>query len=402
MTDTSGGPQIERWPTSGAGGVVPAELFLDLAFVFCQGQITRLMANDLHWLNLLRGLLMVMIIWTIWVGFTWIGNLMPDSLRPNVEQIGVFRILLVMTVASLIVLGMAIPRGFGDDSWIFVGAFLSIALLAALSFLYVTRTSRMMRTNFLKILPIQLLLPASLIASAIIDRVPWSPLLITAGLISALAANQIAGHEERWKINLEHADERFRLFMFIVLGETIIAIGFGASESNFGLAVVGSVLCGVVFCTTLWWIYFGLVAFHGVRHLEALNRRQRARATRWIYTYLHGVLVVITSFLAVGLEVAASHPLHTLDDQLAIITPLSLSLFILTVFVIHYLLAGVTEWSLLIPAGLILFAIPLGQHIPAVLVQVICAAVLLIFVLGREVMTQPGLLPAAERIWARR
>lgn len=389
MVNTHVDPQPVGWRTAGSSGVVPAELFLDLVFVFCLSQITRLVATDLHWLNLLRGFLMVSVIWTIWVGFAWIGNMVPDSQRPSVERIGVFRLLLVMTVASLIVLGMAIPRGFQDDSWIFVGAFLAITALYVISFLYVTRGSPKMRGNFLRMLPLQLVLPAALVASAIVDRVPWSPILISAGLVTALVANRISGRDTEWEINLEHADERFRLFIFIVLGETIIAIGFGASEGDFGIAVVGSILCGVVFCTTLWWIYFGLVAYHGVRHLEPLDHPQRARATRVIYTYLHGVLVVITAFLAVGLEVAAAAPLHTLNKRMTIITPLSLSLFIVTVLVIHYLLSGVKEWSLLLPAGLLTLAIPLGRHIPAVGVQVVCASLLLIFVLGRELIANP-------------
>ena len=401
MGNPSGEPQAEGWRTTGPGVVVPAELFLDLVFVFCLSQITRLVAADLHWLNMLRGLLMVSIIWTVWVGFTWIANMVPESQRARVDHIGVFRLLLVMTVASLIVLGMTIPRGFGVESWIFVGAFIAITVLYILSFIYATRDSPKMRRNFLAMLPLHLMLPASLVVSAIIDKVPWSPIIITAGLLSALTAHRITDREAEWEVNLDHADERFRLFMFIVLGETIIAIGFGASESDFGVAVVGSILCGVVFCTTLWWIYFGLVAFHGVRHLEPLTRRQRARATRIVYTYLHGVLVVIAAFLAVGLEVAAAHPLHTLNSRMTIVTPLSLALFIVVVFVIHYLLSGVREWNLLIPAGLLLFTIPLGRVMPAVWVQVVCAVVLLIFILSRELITNSTTF-AQSRLWAER
>ncbi len=393
------GEQTEGWATAGTGVVVPAELFLDLVFVFCMGQITRLVAADLHWLNLLRGLLMVSIIWTVWVGFAWIGNMVPEAQRADIEHIGVFRILLAMTVASLIILGMSIPRGFAEDSWIFVGAFLAITVLYILSFLYVSRDSPSLRRNFLAMLPLHLMLPVSLVASAIIDRVPWSPLLIIAGLLTAMTAHRVTERDADWHVDLDHADERFRLFIFIVLGETIIAIGFGASETDFGIAVVSSILCGVVFCTTLWWIYFRLVAFHGVRHLEPLNRRQRARATRVVYTYLHGVLVVIAAFLAVGLEVSAAHPLNTLNKRMTIVTPLSLALFIAVVFLIHYLLSGVKEWALLIPAGLLLFAMPLGRVIPAVGVQAICATVLLVFVLGRELIRHPALAESA-RPWA--
>ena len=90
-------PAVE-WRTNGPSGVVPAELFLDLVFAFCLMQITRLVGSDLHWLNMLRGLLMTLIIWTIWVGFAWIGNLIPPGERPSVDRIGLFRILLIMAM----------------------------------------------------------------------------------------------------------------------------------------------------------------------------------------------------------------------------------------------------------------------------------------------------------------
>lgn len=371
--------------------MVPAELYFDLAFVFCLVQITYSVSTDLAPLNLLRGVLMVLIIWTVWVGFAWIGNFERE--RARLEQMSWFRILMVIAVASLIVLGMAIPEGFREQSPIFVGAFLVISALYVVAFLYATRDSPATRSSFLAILPMQLLLPVGLVVSAIVDKVPWSPILICVGLASALLATRVRSRGQ-WIINAEHADERFGLFIFIVLGEIIIALGFGASDTHrFGLPVVVSIVCGVVFSAALWWIYFSLIASVGVRCLEQLAPLQRARVAQVLYTYLHGALVVITAFLAVGIELATAEPLHKLDEPFNLILPCALSLFIGTVFVMRRVLTGTYELRLLIPVAALLLAVPLGLILPALWVEVVCAVLLVFLVLGRELQTRTLELP---------
>lgn len=391
MVDQPGPPTTDDWSHGQTARVVPAELYFDLAFVFCLVQISYSVSSDLAPLNLLRGLLMILLIWTVWVGFAWIGNFERE--RARLEQLSWFRILMVVTVASLIVLGMAIPEGFGDQSSIFVGAFVVISVLYVIGFLYVTRDSPATRRSFRAILPMQLVLPVSLVVSAVIDKVPWSPIVISVGLASALLATRFRGHDQ-WSINAEHADERFGLFIFIVLGEIIIALGFGASETHrFGPPVVVSIVCGVVFSAALWWIYFSLVASSGADRLERLSEAERARVARVVYTYLHGALVVICAFLAVGIEVATAEPLHKVEEPFNLIIPTALSLFIVTVFIIRRTLTGTFEWRLLIPAVTLLVAIPLGMWLPAIWVEVVCAGLLVFFVLGRELQTRALELP---------
>lgn len=385
MADQSEQPAADG-RRSGTGGVMPAELFFDLAFVFCLFQITDAVSDDLTALNLLRGLLMLVLIWTVWASFAWIGNFDRDRADPTRLSF-TRRIMIVPAVASLIVLGMAIPQGFQERSTTFVCAFVALFAVYALSLLVVSRGSPSLRGAVRTVLPVKVLLPVSLIAAAIIDRVPWSPLLICAGLAAGLFAGRLRSRHSLF-VDLEHADERFSLFVLIVLGEVIIATGEGASANeHFGLPVIGSIVCGVVIATSLWWIYFSLINVEGASHFEHLSPAARVRATRMVYTYLHGLLVVFMAFLAVGLDLATAHPTATLAAPVNVIIPGALTLFILTVFVIRRVITGTYERELLIPAALLVIAAPLGVWLPVLWVEALCAALLGLFVLGRQYRT---------------
>jgi low temperature requirement protein LtrA len=54
--------------------VTPLELFFDLVFVYALTQVTALMADDLTGRGLLRGLLVLALLWWCWCCYAWLGN----------------------------------------------------------------------------------------------------------------------------------------------------------------------------------------------------------------------------------------------------------------------------------------------------------------------------------------
>jgi low temperature requirement protein LtrA len=54
--------------------VTPIELFFDLVFVFALTQVTALMAGETTGTNVIRGALVVGVLWWCWVGYAWLGN----------------------------------------------------------------------------------------------------------------------------------------------------------------------------------------------------------------------------------------------------------------------------------------------------------------------------------------
>ena len=54
--------------------VTPIELFFDLVFVFALTKVTALMTRNLTGQGLLRGMLVLCLLWWCWVGFAWVGT----------------------------------------------------------------------------------------------------------------------------------------------------------------------------------------------------------------------------------------------------------------------------------------------------------------------------------------
>ena len=60
--------------TDQESSVTPLELFFDLVFVLALTQVTAYMADHLTTQGVLRGLLLVAVLWWSWTGYAWLGN----------------------------------------------------------------------------------------------------------------------------------------------------------------------------------------------------------------------------------------------------------------------------------------------------------------------------------------
>src|SRR3954452_17958047 len=74
-TPTRARPARMRFlPTREDHAVTTLELFFDLVFVFAITQVTAFMAHDLGPRGLLRGLVMMALLWWAWSSYAWLGN----------------------------------------------------------------------------------------------------------------------------------------------------------------------------------------------------------------------------------------------------------------------------------------------------------------------------------------
>lgn len=87
--------------------VTPIELFFDLVFVFSLTQVTALMADDLTGRGIVRGMLVLALLWWCWVGFAWLGSVVRAD-----EGIG--RVAMFGTMAAMLVLALSVPEAFDD------------------------------------------------------------------------------------------------------------------------------------------------------------------------------------------------------------------------------------------------------------------------------------------------
>ena len=103
-----------------------------------------------------------------------------------------------------------------------------------------------------------------------------------------------------WALNPTHFAERHGLIVIIALGESIVAIGAGASALPLSPAICVTALLGFSIAACLWWVYFDITALAAERNLAALTGAARNRAARDAYSVLHWPMIAGIVLLALG------------------------------------------------------------------------------------------------------
>src|SRR4029078_4682445 len=116
-----------------------------------------------------------------------------------------------------------------------------------------------------------------------------------------------------WRRVPGHSAERHGLIVIIALGESIVAIGVGAS-GELDLGIGAAAVLGVFLAAALWWTYFDVVALISARRLsEAEAGRVQNALARDSYSYIHLLLVAGIVLMALGMKVTIGHHGEELD-----------------------------------------------------------------------------------------
>nr|WP_309111762.1 low temperature requirement protein A [Saccharothrix sp.] len=66
--------------------VTPLELFFDLVFVYVINQVTQLMAADPTVRGVVRGMLLLALLWWCWCCYSWLGNRVHARRRRRADR----------------------------------------------------------------------------------------------------------------------------------------------------------------------------------------------------------------------------------------------------------------------------------------------------------------------------
>jgi len=83
--------------------VTPLELFFDLVFVFALTQVTAYMADELNWQGILRGALVIMLLWWAWTGYAWLANVASAEEPP-------IKLAILAGMSAMFVLALCVSR----------------------------------------------------------------------------------------------------------------------------------------------------------------------------------------------------------------------------------------------------------------------------------------------------
>ncbi|MDF2749669.1 MAG: low temperature requirement protein [Gaiellaceae bacterium] len=298
---------MEAAPVASEPRVTPLELFFDLVFVFALTQVTAMLAADLTWPGLLRGLLVLGALWWAWAAYAWLTNEVSG-------EDGRARLVVFGAMAAMILVALAVPEAFDEHALLFALAYL-VVRFAHLGLFWVGSDDEGVHGAVLRLVPSATVGPLLLVTAALAD----GP--VQGGLWLLALAIDYAGPYVRgvsgWRLHPAHFAERFGLIVIIALGESIVAIGIGAADETITLSLGVAAVLGVAAACALWWAYFDVVAVVAERKLTEAQGDARTELARDSYAYLHLPMIAGIVLFALGLKSTLAH-LHEPLEAVAV------------------------------------------------------------------------------------
>ncbi len=363
--------------------VTPLELFFDLVFVFALTQVTAFMADELSWHGILRGVLVLMLLWWAWTGYAWLANVASAEERP-------IKLAILAGMAAMFVLALSIPEAFDDlpgglpGPVVLAICYLLFRVMHFVMFLIIAREDAGLRSQVLRFAPSVFVSSAVLLVASQFDG--WLQTSLWAlALVADYVGTAMAGFSG-WRLPAPgHFSERHGLIIIVALGESIVAIGVGVAQEPISWVVIAASVLGLVLSSALWWAYFDVSALLGEHALVTEPAETRARLARNAYSFAHMPLLLGIVLVAFGLKEVlvyvsdSSH--HTLTDPLPSVALAALVggvvVYLLGHVVFKWLTVHTVSFVRLAAAGVLLLTIPVIAERPA-LVQLVVVTFLVV------------------------
>lgn len=347
--------------------VTPLELFFDLVFVLALTQCTTLIARTPTWEGMLKGLLVLGVLWWSWCGYAWLTSVLdPEE--------GAVRLAMFAAMAAFLVCALCVPGAFGSEALLFACAYAAVRAAHIVLFMLASREDAALRQSVLGLAGSTALAAGLLLAGAFAGGASQLGLWGLA-LVLDMGGPYLFGIAG-WKLVPGHFAERHGLIVIIALGESIVAIGVGARVS-IGAGIVAAAVLGMVIAATLWWAYFDVVAIVAGRRLaKAREGRERNEIARDSYSYLHFPMVAGIALIAVGMKRTIEH----VDDSLTLVPAAALlggaALYLLAHVAFRLRNMHSLNRRRLLCALVLLALLPAGATLPALVTLAILAAIL--------------------------
>ncbi len=270
--------------------VTPLELFFDLVFVFAITQVTAFIAKDPSWEGLVRGLMVLAVVWWAWAAYAWL----TDTLDTEQDRV---RLVMFAAMGAMFVASLAIPSAFNDNALIFAIAYGTVRALHMVLYGYASNDVGV-KQAVIRLAPGVAMATALLLGASFLDGTAQG-LLWAAAIVIDFGGPIVAGMEG-WVLHPGHFSERHGLIVIIAFGESIVATGLGAEDVEITWQVVAAALSGVALAAALWWAYFDVVSLVAERHLRETKGLAQIQMARDSYSYIHLLLIAGIVLIALG------------------------------------------------------------------------------------------------------
>jgi low temperature requirement protein LtrA len=288
---------------TGSQRVSTLELFFDLVFVLTITQLTGVLYEAPTWRSLLEVVLMLALIFWMYGGYVWLTNAVAANTTKRQE-------VLLGGMAAYLVLALSVPGAFESTGLAF-GLAYAVVILVHVG-LFTRASSQAVVRGILRISSGNLAAAALVLVGGAIggtaQYVLWAAAILVQWLTPVLQGLQ------GFEVEPGHFVERHGLVLLIAIGESVVAVGIGASGLDVDAGLVLVALLGLALSACLWWLYFG----HGEderaeQALVAMDPLPRARAAlvAFYFCYLPMLLGIVA--IAVAEHAALTDPFGELS-----------------------------------------------------------------------------------------
>jgi low temperature requirement protein LtrA len=294
------------------------ELFFDLVFVFTITQLTARLSHQPDGESLAQIVLMLTAIWWMYGAFAWLTNAVP----PNRNAL---RLPLLAGMAAFFVISLTIPTAFSGQGVVFAGAYLAVIVIHTVLYMQSSSWSVAGVWSFARM---NLVAGGMILVGAIIGGT-WEYVLWSLSITIFVLVPWLVPEEAGW-IRVSHFAERHGLVVMVALGESVVAVGIGASGIGVTWQLLTVAILGLALSAELWWVYF----MGDDQEAEgALHRMRPTRlefyATNVAYYWAHLLMLLGIVCLAAALERAIGHAFDPLGFALALALGGGTALFLL-------------------------------------------------------------------------
>ena len=331
-----------------------AELFFDLVFVFAVTEVSALVEHDHTWAGLLRGLVVFVPIYWMWVG-TAIQTNLRDAGRP------VLRLEIFAVALAAVFMALALPEAYGRLGLLFAIAYWAGRVVLGAGVLWRERR----RGNFpLNPHSVSIFLTGPLLlVGALVHGDVREGLWGLAAFIDLSTPTALRSRLRGMHLDPAHFAERFGLFVLIALGESVVAIGSSAREGRLTAGVCFAVAAAFALCCALWWVYFHFAA-DAVRHSLATAKVQ-LDIIRLVFSYGHLSFIAAIIVVAVGMRESVAHPGDDLSWSTTGLLFGGTAMYLATFGFTRWTMFRLVSVTRLTTAAIVLAVLPLAPHIPA-------------------------------------
>ena len=282
------------------------ELFFDLVFVVAISGLAHVLHDHLDWSGIVNFAALFIPIWWLWIDFSYFAD------QFDVDR-GFYRLTMLSVMFGIMVLSVTIPKALDGGAVQFATVYTALRFVIIALYIQAWRLvpqTRELTARYILSFSVAFILwfisifvpePACfwLWALALLIEISNGPITyITVRSVPAQAS---------------HMDERFGLFVIIVLGEAVLAVASGVADSNWQWRAALTALCGFVAAVSFWWMYFER-ADHSVIN-STLRGGKRALLRAYIYGYSH--VLVFAGIVATGVGIQAAIEAAIATENLA-------------------------------------------------------------------------------------